>query len=146
MKLPLTASAAYIAWALSTCWAGATLGASATPWSEVLTPAKVRLPAPLPSVRWRVDVPLAMAEAREQNRPLFVTLRCLPCKQCSAFDKNVLEGGAELDPLLKQFVTVRLTDANAADLRILPMEGFQDLDLSWWGYFLSPKGQVYGVF
>ena len=38
------------------------------------------------------------------------------------------------------------SDANTADLRILPMADFQDLDLSWWGYFLSPKGQVYGVF
>ena len=26
------------------------------------------------------------------------------------------------------------------------MEGFADLDLSWWGWFLSPDGRVYGVF
>ena len=102
--------------------------------------------APPPSVRWRVDLHDAVREATEQNRPLFVTLRCLPCKQCSAFDKNVLEGGLDLDPLLRQFVTVRLTDAQAVDLRLLPMEAFQDFDLSWWGWFLSPRGQVYGVF
>jgi hypothetical protein len=87
-----------------------------------------------------------MEQARRENRPLFVTMRCLPCKQCSAFDKNVLEGGEALDPLLKQFVTVRLTDTQHVDLRLLPMEGFQDLDLSWWGWFLSPEGRVYGVF
>src|SRR5688500_192727 len=75
-------------------------------------------PTPPPSsaqgpVRWRGDLQDALREAREQNRPLFVTLRCLPCKQCSAFDKNVLEGGPDLEPLLRQFVTVRLTDAQA---------------------------------
>ena len=117
------------------------------PWAEVLgMPRSPALPAPQPSIRWRFDLGNALREAQAENRPLFVTLRCLPCKQCSAFDKNVLEGGAELDPLLKQFVTVRLTDAQAVDLRLLPMEGFQDFDLSWWGWFLSPEGRIYGVF
>jgi hypothetical protein len=115
-------------------------------WAEVFRGGRATLPAPQPSVRWRVDLADALREAREQNRPLFVTLRCLPCKQCSAFDKNVLEGGTDLDPLLKQFVTVRLIDAQAADLRLLPMEGYQDFDLSWWGWLLSPEGKVYGVF
>ena len=27
-----------------------------------------------------------------------------------------------------------------------PYRTHQDLDLSWWGYFLSPKGELYGVF
>jgi hypothetical protein len=115
-------------------------------WAEILRGAPAALPEPQKSVRWRGDLPDALREAKEQNRPLFVTLRCLPCKQCSAFDKNVLEGGAELDPLLKQFVTVRLTDAQAVDLRLLPMEGFQDFDLSWWGWLLSPEGKIYSVF
>jgi len=115
-------------------------------WAEILGPAQGQLPAPLEAVKWRSDLGNAMEQARRENRPLFVTLRCLPCKQCSAFDKGVLEGGPELDPPLKQFVTVRLTDAQNVDLRMLPMETFQDLDLSWWGYFLSPQGQVYGVF
>jgi len=117
-------------------------------WSEVLSPAgrPVTLPPPREKVTWPSDVPDALRIARAENRPLFVTLRCLPCKQCSAFDKNVLEGGPALDPLLKQFVTVRLTDAQAVDLRLLPMEGFQDFDLSWWGWLLSPEGKVYSVF
>ena len=103
-------------------------------------------PAPLAQIEWRTDLSKAMEQAHRAGRPLFVTMRCQPCKQCSAFDKDVLEGGAELDPLLKQFVTVRLTDVQDVDLRLLPMEGFQDFDLSWWGWFLSPQGQVYGVF
>lgn len=107
---------------------------------------RVILPRPLDAVKWRSDLSNALRQAREQNRPVFVTMRCLPCKQCSAFDKDVLEGGPELDPLLKQFVTVRLIDVQDVDLRLLPMDGFQDLDLSWWGWFLSPRGEIYSVF
>jgi hypothetical protein len=117
-------------------------------WSAILAGPEgdTPLPAPLPKVVWRGDLGNAMAQARRENRPLFVTMRCLPCKQCSAFDKDVLEGGPQLDPLLRHFVTVRLTDVQDVDLRLLPMPTFQDLDLSWWGWFLSPEGKVYGVF
>lgn len=115
-------------------------------WHEVLGPPQAQLPTPLEKVTWRSDLRGAMEQARRENRPLFVTMRCMPCKQCSAFDKGVLEGGPELDPLLKQFVTVRLIDVQDVDLRLFPMEGFQDFDLSWWGWCLSPQGQVYGVF
>jgi serine protease Do len=116
-------------------------------WNTILsTPAQGQPPAPLDKIIWRPDLAAALAEARAANRPLFVTLRCLPCKQCSAFDKDVLEGGPDLDPLLRQFITVRLTSAKDVDLRLLPMQDFQDLDLSWWGYFLSPEGRVYGIF
>jgi len=120
--------------------------AGETPWAEILGPAKGELPAPQEKVIWRTDLSSALKEARDGNRPLFVTLRCLPCKQCSAFDKDVLEGGPELDPLLRQFITVRLTSAKEIDLRLMPVQGWQDLDLSWWAYFLSPEGRIYGIF
>ncbi len=118
----------------------------APPWAEILGPPQGQLPAPRATVVWEDDLSKALAEARKENRPLFVTMRCLPCKQCSIFDKDVLEGGPRLDPLLKQFVTVRLIDAAAIDLNLFPVDGFQDLDLSWWGWFLSPEGRIYGVF
>ena len=35
------------------------------------------------------DIPAAMAEARRTNRPLFVTFRCVPCRDCAAFDADV---------------------------------------------------------
>lgn len=95
---------------------------------------------------WRQDLRAALDEARDSGRPLFVTLRCLPCKQCSEFDEDVLEGGPRLDPLLERFVTVRLTSVRDLDLRKFPVEQWQDLDLSWWGWFLSPRGAIYGVF
>jgi serine protease Do len=121
--------------------------ATMPPWNAILGPPRGKVPGPASfTVTWRPDLAAAMAEARQKNRPLFVTFRCLPCKQCADFDKEVLEGGPGLDPLLTQFITVRLTDAAAIDVRIFPLEGFVDLDLSWWGWFLSPEGRVYGVF
>ena len=115
-------------------------------WHQALGPSEGKAPGPMEKVVWRDNLLKALDEAKQSNRPVFVTLRCLPCKQCSAFDKDVLEGGEELSPLLAQFITVRLTDAKAMDMRVLPFEGYQDLDISWWGYFLSPEGRVYGVF
>src|SRR5258705_7809038 len=115
-------------------------------WQEIVGPSQAKPPASQEKVIWRDDLRRALAEAQAQNRPLLVTLRCLRCKQCSAFDKDVMEGGPLLSPLLAQFITVRLTDATAIDLRILPVQGFQDLDISWWGYFLSPQGKIYAIF
>lgn len=116
------------------------------PWEEILVPRSGPRPAPYDAIEWLPSLHDGIAEARATGRPLFVTLRCLPCDQCAGFDQAVLEGGPELDPLLAQFVTVRLTDARQLDLRIFPVEGFQDMDLSWWGWFLSPDLRVYGVF
>src|SRR5205823_2704979 len=90
----------------------ASAATAATPnWAEILGPAQGKVPAPLPDVIWRTDLQKALLESQQTNRPLFVTLRCLPCKQCSAFDKDVMDGGPLLSPLLSQFITVRLTNA-----------------------------------
>src|SRR5206468_2931099 len=109
-------------------------------WAGLLGAPEGEIPATQPYGRWRRDGGDAMKFAQAENRPLFVTMRCLPCKQCSAFFFFELEAAYEISPLLKQFVTVRLTDAQAIDLRMFPIEGFQDFDLSWWGWFLSPEG------
>jgi hypothetical protein len=133
-------------------------------WQEILGPTHATLPAAragleeavkipsfqktaIPSlIHWETDIKKALQLAKSENRPLFVTMRCLPCRSCSDFDKDVLEGGPDLDPLLRQFVTVRLTSAKDINLGLFPMEKFQDLDTSWWGWFLSPEGRIYGVF
>ncbi|MGF1579781.1 MAG: thioredoxin family protein [Gemmataceae bacterium] len=114
-------------------------------WATILRAEKLELAEPLPQVEWRTDLDAAMKLAKEQNRPLFVTMRCLPCKQCADFDKSILTGGPKLDPWLKQFVTVRVTDAQKIDFRLFPTD-YQDYDLSWWGYFLSPRGELYAIF
>lgn len=115
-------------------------------WDEVATLRAVTLPDPLEKLVWRTDLDAALDESKSSGRPLFITFRCLPCKQCADFDANVLEGSESLTPLLRRFITVRLTDANQLDMSIFPAEGFQDFDLSWWGYFLSPEKRVYAVF
>lgn len=116
-------------------------------WKDALGPSKASIPPALfKSVKWRDDFGEALNLAQLTGLPLLVTWRCLPCKQCAAFDKNVLEGSADLTPLLKRFVTVRLTDAAKLDERYFPYRTHQDLDLSWWAYMLSPNGSLYGVF
>ncbi len=97
-------------------------------------------------VRWLDSLEGGLALAKAEDKPLFVTLRCLPCKQCADFDRDVLEGGPALEPLLARFVRVRITDIGRIDLRLLPLLDLQDFDLSWWGFFLSPDAEVYGVF
>ena len=118
----------------------------AKPWPEILGPSRAAPPAPAKEVKWRSDVRAALAEAKASDRPLLVTLRCLPCKQCAGFDAAVLEGDGGLEDVLAQYVTVRITSASDLDLRLFPVEGWQDLDLSWWGWILSPEGRIYSIF
>ncbi len=122
-------------------------GDDSSRWREVLGPPAGEIPPdPGGDVLWRPDFDAALAEAEATRRPIFVTWRCLPCKQCAEFDKNVLEGSERLDPLLRRFVTVRMVDAAQLDERYFPYRTHQDLDLSWWGYFLRHDGTFYGVF
>jgi hypothetical protein len=97
-------------------------------------------------VQWLEDLGVAKSIAAREGRPMFVVMRCLPCKQCADFDAAVLEGGPLLTPLLAQFVTVRLASVQQLDLRQFPLQSMQDLDVSWWGWFLAPDGTIYGVF
>ncbi len=115
-------------------------------WEEILGRSQAALPRPRPATRWFENFAEAKAVAAREGRPLFVVMRCLPCKQCADFDAAVLEGGPTLDPLLRQFVCVRLTSVQSVDLNQFPMQSMQDLDLSWWGWFLSPEGSIYSVF
>jgi len=115
-------------------------------YRDVLAKRPLNMPPPRESVEWLPNIQDAMKLAQQEGRPVFVTMRCLPCKQCSEFDKTILDGGPELDPLLKQFVTVRVTDAFALDWNVFPVEGYQDTDLSWWGWFLNSDGELYGIF
>ena len=102
------------------------------PWEQVLGPPQGTWAEPQDSVEWRSDLAAAVVEAAASGRPLFVTLRCLPCKQCAGFDQAVLEGGPLLDPLLRRFITVRIIDAALADLRILPMATHQEPARNHW--------------
>lgn len=140
-------------WVAVACLAAARLQAADTEaeqlWRSILGSRPAAIPAdpnPAGEVRWRDNFDLALAEAKGSGQPLLVTWRCLPCKQCAEFDKEILDGSESLNPLLRRFVTVRLTDAAELDERFFPYRTHQDLDLSWWAYCLSPDGDLYAVF
>ncbi len=78
-------------------------------------------------------------EAKRTGKPLLVVLRCIPCLACAGIDAGVLTED-ELQPLLKQFVCVRLINANTLDLSLFQF----DYDLSFSTMFFNGDGTVYG--
>jgi serine protease Do len=86
------------------------------------------------------DFQRGFVEAKRTGKPLLVVLRCVPCLACAGIDAAVLLEGTELAPLLKQFVCVRITDANALDLTLFQF----DYDLSFSTVFFNGDGTVYG--
>jgi len=86
------------------------------------------------------DIPSAMEEARRLNKPLFVTFRCVPCKDCAAFDADVANGNDRVKALAKEkFVSVRQVEMKGVDLSLFQF----DHDLNWAGMFINADGVVY---
>jgi len=85
------------------------------------------------------DYEKGFAEAKRTGKPLLVALRCVPCLSCMGLDSSVLTG-ADLAPLLDQFICVRLINANAFEL---PLFQF-DYDLSFSTLLFNADGTVYG--
>jgi len=85
------------------------------------------------------DFALGMEKAKQSGKPLLVVLRCIPCKACMGIDAAIL-GEKSMDPLLDQFVCVRLINANALDLTQFQF----DYDLSFSTMFFNGDGTVYG--
>lgn len=86
------------------------------------------------------DIRQAMDEAKKQNKPLFVTFRCVPCKDCAAFDADVANGNERVQQFAREkFVSVRQVEMKGVDL-----SQFQfDYDLNWAGMFINADGVVY---
>jgi hypothetical protein len=86
------------------------------------------------------DIPAAMTEARRTGKPLFVTFRCVPCRDCAAFDADVANGSERVRAFAKdRFVSVRQVEMKGVDL-----SQFQfDYDLNWAAMFLNADGTVY---
>jgi len=76
---------------------------------------------------------------KKLNKPVLIVLRCVPCLACAGIDASVLNEPA-LEPLLDQFVRVRLINANAIDLARFQF----DYDLSFSALMFNPDGTVYG--
>jgi len=86
------------------------------------------------------DIRQALDEARRQNKPLFVTFRCVPCKDCAAFDADVANGNERVQKLAREkFVSVRQVEMKGVDLSLFQF----DYDLNWAGMFINADGVVY---
>ncbi|MEP6668132.1 MAG: Trx7/PDZ domain-containing (seleno)protein [Chthoniobacter sp.] len=85
------------------------------------------------------DVDAGFTAAQKSGKPLLVVLRCVPCKACMGIDASILKS-AELQPLLDQFVCVRVINANALDLTLFQF----DYDLSFSTLFFNADHTVYG--
>lgn len=86
------------------------------------------------------DLETAREIARRENKPLFVTFRCVPCKDCKAFDAEVAAGNEQVEELArKEFIPVRQVEMKGVDL-----SQFQfDYDLNWAAMFINADGTVY---
>jgi len=86
------------------------------------------------------DIAAGIEEARKQNKPLFVTFRCVPCKDCAAFDADVANGNERVRELAQEkFVSVRQVEMKGVDLSLFQF----DHDLNWAGMFINADGVVY---
>lgn len=87
------------------------------------------------------DIEAARVVALTTGKPMFVTFRCVPCKDCNAFDAEVASGSSLItDFASKEFVCVRQVEMKNVDL-----SQFQfDHDLNWAAMFINADGTVYG--
>src|SRR4029079_15555551 len=70
----------------------------------------------------------------------FVTFRCVPCKDCAAFDADVANGSERVRKLAREkFVSVRQVEMKGVDLSLFQF----DYDLNWAGMFINADGVVY---
>ncbi|MEC9091695.1 MAG: Trx7/PDZ domain-containing (seleno)protein, partial [Planctomycetota bacterium] len=87
------------------------------------------------------DISKARKIALQENKPLFVTFRCVPCKACQSFDAEVAQGNEKIKALAKrEFISVRQIEMKNVDLSLFEF----DHDLNWAAMFINPDGTVYG--
>lgn len=86
------------------------------------------------------DIDAGFAEAERTGKPLMVVMRCVPCLACMGLDSEVLIENRVLEPLMDQFVRVRLINANAIDLSLFQF----DYDLSFSVMFFNADRTIYG--
>jgi serine protease Do len=89
---------------------------------------------------WHTDYAAAKAEAARTGKPLFVTFRCDPCPETRKFERQVTALAKPWGDVADQFVRVRLTRIQGADLSLFEF----DYDLTWAAFFLNADEVVYG--
>jgi hypothetical protein len=78
--------------------------------------------------------------ARQQDKPLLVVLRCIPCEHCQRFDAQFVQREETVSRLLDKFICVRIVKGNDLDLDQFQM----DFDMSFGVFFLNADGTIYG--
>ncbi|MBD3672575.1 MAG: hypothetical protein HUJ26_03520 [Planctomycetaceae bacterium] len=102
-------------------------------------------PEPLPVLTWFENLDEGWREVESEGRPMLVLVRCPVSNASGSLDQELLSPPPGLAEILRQFVTVVITDGQRVDLNRLPMNSHQDPDQTWWLWILSPQGQVYSV-
>ena len=86
------------------------------------------------------DINKAREVAIRENKPMFVTFRCVPCAACKAFDAEVAKGSDLIKKIAKEkFIAVRQVEMKDVDLSLFEF----DHDLNWAAMFINPDGTVY---
>lgn len=81
-----------------------------------------------------------ISQAKADNKPLIVVLRCLPCEECVKLDDELVESDPRVKPLLEKFARVRIVGTNGLDLSLFQF----DSDQSFAVFFLNADGTIYG--
>ncbi len=86
------------------------------------------------------DLAAARARAAKENKPIFVTFRCVPCKNCAGFDAEVAKGSDIIAKIAQEkFVALRQVEMKGVDLNQFQF----DYDLNWAAMFINADGTVY---
>ena len=88
------------------------------------------------------DLPAAFNQAKAQNKPIIVVLRCIPCEECVKLDDELLDNDPELRPLLEKFVRARQVSTNGLNLDLFQY----DTDQSFAVFLLNADGTIYSRF
>ena len=91
---------------------------------------------------WTYDnLELAKNRARETQKPLLVTIRCVPCHACRGMDQQIINpSDPKLLALMNQFVCVRIVQAWGLDLSLFQY----DMNQSWAAFMINAEGTIYG--
>ena len=88
------------------------------------------------------DLPAAFAQAKSEEKPIIVVLRCIPCEECVKLDDDLVDNDPALRPLLEKFVRARQVSTNGLDLNLFQY----DTDQSFAVFLLNADGTIYGRF
>ncbi len=88
------------------------------------------------------DLPAAFEQAKREDKPIIVVLRCIPCHECVKLDDDLVDKDPVIRPLLEKFVRARQVSTNGLDLNLFQY----DTDQSFAVFLLNADGTIYGRF